>query len=422
MKMHKLFTYLLLFSVIGILQAQTTREEFFSDARYAGGLYCPYIKPNAVQTPAPKGYEPFYISHYGRHGSRWVISPDCHIIPQKILGEAYNEGKLTDLGKSLFQRIKLAAEDAADRYGDLSPLGVNEEKQIAERMYKSFPQVFNTKDSHKSFIYSRSTQVPRCILSMAAFNERLKELNPSIKIVSEATKRNSYLNNDGVLNRDTVKTLVSGFLKRHLQADRFLSTIFNDTAYAKQKIDDPGTFMSHVFSAAINLPNLDHLNFSMMDVFNNEEIFVLWQSLNMHMYYLVGPSPINEKTVLKSSSLLLKDILSCAENAIMKKNISADLRFGHDTYIIPLLALMDIKDMNVPESSPEKVYTAWSSFKASPMGTNLQLVFYKNEKSGDILVKLLFCEKEVQIPVTTNLSPYYHWQDIKEYYEKKLLN
>ena len=23
-----------------------------------------------VDTPAPKGYKPFYVSHYGRHGSR----------------------------------------------------------------------------------------------------------------------------------------------------------------------------------------------------------------------------------------------------------------------------------------------------------------------------------------------------------------
>ena len=29
---------------------------------------------DVVDTPAPMGYEPFYISHYGRHGSRsdWV--------------------------------------------------------------------------------------------------------------------------------------------------------------------------------------------------------------------------------------------------------------------------------------------------------------------------------------------------------------
>lgn len=24
-------------------------------------------------TPAPKGYKPFHIEHYGRHGSRWLI-------------------------------------------------------------------------------------------------------------------------------------------------------------------------------------------------------------------------------------------------------------------------------------------------------------------------------------------------------------
>ncbi|MEN6446053.1 MAG: hypothetical protein ABFC98_08465, partial [Candidatus Cloacimonas sp.] len=90
------------------------------------------------------------------------------------------------------------------------------------------------------------------------------------------------------------------------------------------------------------------------------------------------------------------------------------------SYIIPLLALMDIKGMNVQESDPEKVYQVWSDFKVSPMGANLQLIFYRNDKTGDIIVKLLHCEKEVEIPVTTDIAPYYHWKDIKAYYEKKL--
>jgi len=71
---------------------------------------------------------------------------------------------------------------------------------------------------------------------------------------------------------------------------------------------------------------------------------------------------------LKSASLLLKDILDCADNAIKNKNVSADFRFGHDTYITPLLALLDIKGMNVQESDPDKVFQAWCNFKASPMG------------------------------------------------------
>lgn len=34
----------------------------------------PFDTPSA--TPAPKGYEPFYISHYGRPRRRYILSND----------------------------------------------------------------------------------------------------------------------------------------------------------------------------------------------------------------------------------------------------------------------------------------------------------------------------------------------------------
>ena len=76
--------------------------------------------------------------------------------------------------------------------------------------------------------------------------------------------------------------------------------------------------------------------------------------------------------------------------------------------------------MNVQESDPDKVYMAWSNFKASSMGSNLQLIFYQNDNSDDILVKILLCEKETEIPVKTDIAPYYNWEDVKAYYEKKI--
>jgi len=420
MTKKNIFAFLILFVFYGSLFPQTTKEEVLGNINFACGLYCPYIYENSTQTSAPEGYTPFYISHYGRHGSRWVISPDCHLVPQKILGNALRDGKLTETGKTLLKRINILAADAEGRYGDLSPLGAREQKGIAERMFRAFPQVFTTDGSRKCNIYSRATQVPRCILSMSAFDERLKELNPGITVVQEASQRDKYLNNDAELTKDTVKKIESSFLKRQLDTRRFIAQLFNDTLYAKRKIADAEKFAYQVFSAAVNLPNLDGFNFSLFDFFTPDEIFILWQYSNMHMYYLVGPSGVNGKNAVKSASLLLKNIIDCADSAIKNGDVSADLRFGHDSYIIPLLALMDIKDMNIRENDPDKIFTAWSTFKASPMGANLQLIFYKNGKTGDVLVKLLHCEKEVQVPVHTDMPPYYHWKDIKEYYAKKI--
>lgn len=54
--------------------AQSTREAILEDIARTGGVYYAYPVKEAIATPPPKGYKPFYISHYARHGSRWIQS------------------------------------------------------------------------------------------------------------------------------------------------------------------------------------------------------------------------------------------------------------------------------------------------------------------------------------------------------------
>jgi len=415
MKKTFYISFLLLLSSV-FIHAQTTPEEFFSDSRHAGGIYQQYIYVNTPITPAPRGYKPFYISHYGRHGSRWLASPDTYNYPYKILGEAHDAGKLTAFGESLYERVRVAAADAYMRYGDLSELGAIEHRGIAERMLYSFPEVFSTKKGRECNIYSRSTTVPRCILSMAANNERLKELNPEINITREATARNNYLNNAyGPSNRDSLNAITNSFLEENFDTEHFISTVFTHSEYAKEHVTSPLSFINDLYAIASDLQDITNLNISMTDVFTQEELFTLWQASNFRRYFYFTGQEARD-----SSRLLLRDILDCAGDAIEGNNISADLRFGHDTYISPLLALMDIDGLFRQESDIETVYIAWSDFKVTPMGANLQLIFFRNDKTGDVIVKVLHCEKETEIPVETDIPTFYHWKDFKAYYEAKL--
>jgi hypothetical protein len=49
---------------------------------------------------------------------------------------------------------------------------------------------------------------------------------------------------------------------------------------------------------------------------------------------------------------------------------------------------------------------------------NVQLIFYRKQNSRDILVKLLLNEREVTLPLRTDVSPYYHWNDVREYWKR----
>ena len=67
MKNLRIKTLALVLATFGLgVNAQTTFEEISADLNKAGGVYLAYPKVEAKQTPAPKGYKPFYVSHYGR--------------------------------------------------------------------------------------------------------------------------------------------------------------------------------------------------------------------------------------------------------------------------------------------------------------------------------------------------------------------
>ena len=75
----KLLTFMLLLLTVGAA-AQTSRRALTRDLGRTGSNYFAYPGPSQlVLTPAPAGYEPFYISHYGRHGSRYMTDNKYYV-------------------------------------------------------------------------------------------------------------------------------------------------------------------------------------------------------------------------------------------------------------------------------------------------------------------------------------------------------
>jgi hypothetical protein len=77
-----------------------------------------YPYPSQLKlTAAPGGKKPFYISHYGRHGSRYHNKAQTYDIPYHMLAKADTLGKLTALGRDVLHRLSLIRQDARDRWG-----------------------------------------------------------------------------------------------------------------------------------------------------------------------------------------------------------------------------------------------------------------------------------------------------------------
>lgn len=403
------------------VNAQTTFEEISADLNKAGGVYLAYPTVETKQTPAPKGYKPFYVSHYGRHGSRYLLSDRDYQWIIQLMEKAETVNGLTPLGHDVLKRLNMVWEEAQGRAGDLTPLGVRQHQGIAERMSKNFPEVFRG----KRHVSARSTVVYRCAMSMVAFGDRLKQLNPQLDMSYEMSEKYmSYLNYHSARSNAFTHGKKGPWVEEYrkfeeaqVHPDRLVSTLFSNADFIRCEVN-PSELMWGLYWIAVDMQDME-TPVSFFDLFTAKEMFDLWQCVN-YRFYMGNANPLaSNGIVMANAKSLVENILESADAAFKDRSIAATLRFGHDGNVIPLLALLQIENFDVAVAGPAEVYKHWCDFKATPMASNVQIVFFEN-KAGDILVKFMHNENEVHVPVKTDQWPFYHWNDVKEYYQKRL--
>ena len=442
---HKLITLLVLF-LAGISFAQ--------DRHQLGSNYYTYPTPTAKYTKAPTGYKPFYVSHYGRHGSRFHHTASDYTALYTTLAKADSAGKLTGLGKSLLERAKFLNEYAAPRAGDLTQLGVAQHQGIAKRMVKNFPEVFK----NDAYIEAYASTSVRCVVSMAAFLEELRAQKPKVEIHQESGKYLmsfiSPLDFGKIINESNTPAWQkeNAKLYSHVNTDRMMRAIFSDSNYVKKNVN-AGDLYTKIYEIGNNLQGTPEIEFSFDDLWTDAELYERWRAQNAWWYSVLANNPFAQKQGLENARPLLKNVLDEADKVIAAdtaktdktsakdakaKKTSATLRFGHDTVIIPFTALLQLeKDSlkaGVETADMENLHKVWRDYEITPMAANVQFIFYKSTKKGTpILVKVMLNEIEQKLPITCNqqapsagsgtlqncpAAPYYRWDDVREYYGK----
>ena len=404
------------------IQAQTPREDFKRDITLSASNYVAYRGPQKQLSPAPKGYKPFYLSHYGRHGSRYMIGKAAYNVPYFSLLKAKQVGKLTAKGEETLKKVALIREDAKGRDGELTPLGALQHQGITQRMMERFPEIF----AGKTNVEARSTVVIRCILSMENGLQAMLRKNPQLHIFHDASYHDMYYMNQGDKRLDSLKncigrkTVQEEFTKKHDCYDRVMKELFNDPAWVKQNIN-PRDLNWKLFEMAGAIQGTElRGKVSLYDLFNEEEIYQNWVVSNSWWQMSYGYSPYTGNEQPYSQRNLLRDIIEKADSCIALAHPGATLRYGHDTMVTPLVCLLNLNGYGEEIKEPEKIATQWFDYKITPMATNLQFVFYRKAKSDDILVKVLLNEDEATLPIKSDVAPYYHWNDFKAYCQEKL--
>lgn len=396
-------------------------QEIIDNPQLTAGNLLAYPTENFPElSDAPEGYEPFHIEHYGRHGSRWLLSPRDYSRPLQALKDAHEAGKLTPRGEKALATLERMEADARAHYGELTHVGALQHRGIAQRMYDNFPQVF----ADSSYVDAKSTVVIRCILSMTNELVELSKKNPKLNITQESSFANQwYLNSwehDTVAHavRRKASPILDQYKEGRVNPYPFMYKLFSDKDYVKDNVnvDD---FYNKMFELASNQQSHGYAD-ELYDLYTIDELYKKWDCNNADWYFNAGNAPGTNGRMPFMQRHLLADFIASADKAMANPSSGATLRFGHEVVVLPMVCFMELDNYGAEIENLDELSAKWRNYEVFPMASNIQMIFYRNANSGDVLVKCMLNEREVALPSGHVEGPYYSWAKLKEYYQNKL--
>ena len=123
--MKRLLTYVIFCCgmITAAAQGNAVLEQLKADPKKAYGNDYPYHLEMVPQTKAPKGYEPFYISHYGRHGSRYYWTDRLYRDLDTLLKVGHRRHQLTAEGEAFYSRYMAVSKELQTGVSELTQLG-----------------------------------------------------------------------------------------------------------------------------------------------------------------------------------------------------------------------------------------------------------------------------------------------------------
>ena len=408
---------LLLFSVFAALISANAQQKDYETTlaehpEFLAGT--DYICPaDAVKlTPAPKGYKPLFISHYGRHGARYAWQSDMYEWIREVFEKAEEDANLTQHGKEFLSKYEILYPEIRYRVGNLTGKGFQQQLDLSSRMYSNFPGLF----SKGSKVRAWTSIHTRCVMTMSAFCLGLKAKNPKLDITENFGKvflpaiipqdsSNPFRDTNFPVTPLSIDETWEQYVGRTLDYKPILDRLFIDRDKALPE-EKQWNFVSYLYFFVIGMNSLDSdLDFS--DVFTRDELVRLCKINAFHFYCGTWPNRLGYLPILR-------DIIAKADDRIEKGEKGADLRFGHDYALLRLLMILNVNGIGREAHSGDEIPEIFQSHNV-PMGANLQFVFYTGKKK-EVLFKVLLNGQEANLPMETDIWPYYRWSDFKAQY------
>jgi hypothetical protein len=189
--------------------------------------------------------------------------------------------------------------------GELTPLGVEQHRQIVRRVYERFPSVF----ADSVWVDAKSTVVIRCILSMENELLELLRYNPRLKIRHDASDHDMYYMNlyDEYLTRqrenEEVKRTMKDWDKQHLNYLPLMSRLFSNADYVAKNINAE-QLTNDLFGLAGIVQNSEiRHSLSLYDLFTPDERYLLWHVLMFGGIFILREHHRTEEINLSHSAI-----------------------------------------------------------------------------------------------------------------------
>lgn len=421
--MKRLLTFILLSLTAAVCATAQDFDEFVgTNVRRLASNQHTYDPYDTTITAPPAGYKAFYISHVGRHGSRYHAS-ESYFSTIKTLEKCDSLGLLTADGKYFLEAAKQFRDAQKGHIGELTVKGGHEHMAIAGRMARRYSSVFTNPQRRK--VITHSTASGRVLKSREYFLTQLRRCYPELEITKYDLGNHPWTKYEtscypftAELRKKVADDGMSAFRDSLLsvtEVPKFVAKTFTKTDLPELGMP-ASRFMLKLFVMVSIRQCLDDDTLPYLDeYFPFDELLEVIRIDNMDdfNYFCISEENLGIKSRLMGVAIL-ESMVKDADSAIVGSDIAAHLRFSHDTYIEPLISAIGGSRHDY-RGSYRNANAYWTAGASVCMATNVQMIFFRGRK-GDVLVKVLHNEREITFPsLKAKKKVYYSWPELRDY-------
>jgi len=405
--------------------AQTIADELRADVRRSAGMY--YALPvteTTKDTPPPAGKKPFYINHYGCSSPYYLDQPGRYTAPNRTLARADSLGMLSRLGRNVLRKVALLRKEAHNRTNELTEAGKLQARKVAKQMTERLPEMF----TDNSYVDGRSIVQNHCLLTLGEATVQVSRAHQPMHVDCNGSHSYQQWMNPPddkleALRQDTVAIFKFTAFVDSLEPDftRLAKTLFNDDNYVKHI--NAAALGRQLFDLACTTQYSESVDdTSLLELFTPDEIHRLWKIRNALAYIRYGGCTLNGgyQPYVQRSPLWI--LLHMGDSIMTLDNPVVHLRYTHQNVLMSLVCLLELDGFGVKTACLDSIETlGWADYRIAPFGGSIMMIHYRSDKNDpDPMVRVLLNGREAQLPIPTDYPPYYHWQDVKRYYLRKL--